>query len=761
MDKEKHTREKVSNWLNGNKVGIDIFFKKYRLDNEDFDEWLHRVSGGNEYLQQAILDKRVALGGRILANRGTERTTSNCFILPPPKDSIAGIMDQCTKMALTYKQGGGCGFDVSTLRPIGAKITGQEQPHKGLEEFAPLFSAVTGAISGKGRRGALSMIIDADHPNVIQFINLKKDKHNGVEKANLSVKLSDDFMKKAITGEKENKKYKVESTGEEIEYTVDYKFILNEIVEKSRVSAEPGIVFWDNANNNTLCSGYKEYDIVGLNPCMEVSGIAWDACLLGSINLSEYINFDRSKNKYGFDMDLFVIDVAMMVRELNKVQHESIETLPLPEQRETARKTRQIGLGFMGLATLYMKLGIEYGSDEGNQLLADITSNMLIYAVRESAFLVKEYGTFEGFDIKKTKASPMWNLLDSSTQHIVEKYGLANLKLLSVAPTGSISTMYGVSSGIEPEFAISYIRNTESLHDGKTESYKVFIPIVDQYMKDNKCTEDKLPKYLTTVSHNISPMARINVQATAQEYIDNSISSTVNLPKGTTNEEIYKLYLYAWDIGLKGLTIYVDGTLDSQILVTDNPKKEDVKENIPKQYNGIVYIKREINIGCGIIRAFVGWNIKEQKIHDYYTEISEQGGCGSNIKAQAISNSLLIKSGQYTLQELLEKQNRVMACPSFSAKRGAGKSLSKGKNCGTAILHELIKCEKEFKDKFNYHTDAKDRYELLSQDINHSVQSESINKTDDPQINCPHCGELMNIKGHCFQCDTCGYTVCD
>lgn len=190
----------------------------------------------------------------------------NCFILPPPKDSIAGIMDQCTKMALTYKQGGGCGFDVSTLRPIGAKITGQEQPHKGLEEFAPLFSAVTGAISGKGRRGALSMIIDADHPNVIQFINLKKDKHNGVEKANLSVKLSNEFIKKAITGEKENKKYKVESTGEEIEHIVDYKFILNEIVEKSRISAEPGIVFWDNANNNTLCSGYKEYDIVGLNP---------------------------------------------------------------------------------------------------------------------------------------------------------------------------------------------------------------------------------------------------------------------------------------------------------------------------------------------------------------------------------------------------------------------------------------------------------------------------------------------------------------
>lgn len=498
---------------------------------------------------------------------------------------------------------------------------------------------------------------------------------------------------------------------------------------------------------------------------MEVSGIAWDACLLGSINLSAYVCFDRAKNCYGFDMDLFIADVAMMTRELNKIQHESIDTLPLPEQRETARKTRQIGLGFMGLATLYMKLGIEYGSHEGNELLSQITSNMLNYAVRESAFLVKDYGTFEGFDIEKTKASPMWNLLDSSTQHLVEKYGLANLKLLSVAPTGSISTMYGVSSGIEPEFAISYIRKTESLHDGKTESYKVFIPIVDKYMKDNKCTEDQLPKYLTTVSHNINPMARVKVQATAQKYIDNSISSTVNLPKGTTSEEIYSLYLYAWESGLKGLTIYVDGTLDSQILVTDDAKKEDKKENVPKQYNGIVYIKREINIGCGIIRAFVGWNIKEQKIHDYYTEISEQGGCGSNIKAQAISNSLLIKSGQYTLQELLEKQNRVMACPSFSAKRGAKQPLSKGKNCGTAILHELIKCEKEFKDKFNYYAESKndryERYELLSQEINHSVKSESIKNSDDPQITCPQCGELMDVKGHCFQCETCGHTICD
>lgn len=757
--------KRINEWLDGHQIGIDIFYKKYLLEGETFEEWLDRVTNCNLALKDLILQKKIAFGGRIFANRGTNRTTSNCFIFPEPEDSINGIMAQCVNMAKTYKAGGGVGFSLDSLRPKGAKINGQEQVHCGVSEFAPLFSSVTAAISGKGRRGALSMILSADHPNAKQFITLKENKDNGVEKANLSLKISNDFMYKMEKHTEEMKHYFVQATGEIFDYYINYEEIFDMIVSKSMKSAEPAMVFWDNANNHTLCSGYKEYDIVGLNPCMEVSGIAWDACLLGSINLAAYVDDNGD-----FAFDSFRKDVRVMVYALDEIQSEGIETLPLPEQREVAAKTRQIGLGFMGLATALMKMGIVYGSPKAVEFTRLVTKNMLNQAVITSANLATDRGTFEGYQLEKTQQSPLWKELSEEAKDAVIEHGLAHLKLLSIAPTGSISTMYNVSSGIEPYYATSYIRKTESLYQDKDKEYKVYIPVVQEYL-DRYGEDATLPAHFFATAYNIHYIDRINMQAAAQKYVDNSISSTVNLPKGITFEEVKDLYVRAWKSGLKGITIYVDGSLDSQILKveSDTPVESPEVNTDTLYYQGTIYIKREIDIGCGVIRAFVGWDIEKQKIHDYYTEISESGGCASNIKAQAISNSLLIKNGQYTIQELLDKQNRVMACPSFSSKRGAGKPLSKGKNCGTAILHELLECEKEFKNRFPcapYSPPITLKMnpkiaELLAKDqiITYAGDGASVEKFEGMQ--CPQCGEDMKIEGHCFQCDVCGHTICD
>ena len=567
---------KIEQWLDGNQLSIDIFNKKYRRDNETDVEWLDRVSGGNEYIAELIKEKKFIFGGRILANRGKEQTDSSCFVLPECPDSIDGIMQMCRDMAITYKSGGGCGFCLDKIRPKGAKIHGQENTHPGLVDFMKLFSSVTGSIKGNNRRGALALLISAEHPDVLDFINAKRDKNNGITNANISVKISDEFMVKVSKNIIENRKWFIESTGEELEYTIDYAKIYNEIVDASRQSAEPGIMFWNTIERHNLCSEYDQYKPVGTNPCSEIAGIEYDACLLGSMNVSAY--FQNGE----FQMESFAYDVRQAVYELNKVQKEGIDKLPLQQQRDAASRTHQIGLGICGLATLFLHCGVKYGSQEAIELTGFIMREMINHAVRASATYAKSYGTFDGYDYDKTKKSSLWIHLDKDTKDLVKAYGLYNLKLLSIAPTGTISTLLNISSGIEPYFKLSYKRVTESLNDGEKKEYVVDIPLVKKWKEENNT--DILPEYFVE-SHDINWKDRVAQQASAQKYVDNSISSTINLPKGTTNEEIINLYNFAWNNGLKGLTIYVDGSLDSQVL-----KSIDDEDTIVEKPKSIIYL---------------------------------------------------------------------------------------------------------------------------------------------------------------------------
>lgn len=739
----------VEQWLGSeNKLGQDIWNLKYKRNNETFDEWLNRVSGNDDEVKQLIIDKKFLFGGRILANRGTNQTTSNCFILDEVEDSIDGIMKQCERMAKTYKSGGGCGFSLDKIRPKGSIINGQENKHPGLIEFMQLFSSVTGSISGNNRRGALSLIIDCLHPDVIDFINSKKDKNNGITKANISVKINKEFLEKANNNVIEERVWHIDDTNEDFKYTVDYKKIYDNIVELSRTTAEPGVVYWDTANNYTLCSGYKQYNIVGLNPCMEVSGIAYDACLLGSMMLDKYVEKDKT-----FNIPEFKKDVKIAVRALNNVQEEGIKTLPLQEQRDTATKTRQIGLGVAGMATALIKMGIKYGSKKACLIIEDIVKCMLNTAVEESANIAKIRGTFEGYDLELTKKSPMWNLLFDDVKHLVEQNGLANLKLLSIAPTGSLATMIDVSSGIEPYFRLSYTRKTESLK-GKDEYYEVKIPLVEQYLKENNT--NILPEYFVD-SSMIEWHDRINMQASAQKYVDNSISSTINLPRGTTHDEIYELYEYGYQAGLKGLTIYVDGTLDSQILIDKNSEENKEEKNVAT-YNksDIVYYQRDVKIGCGELKLLIGYDTRLKRIHDYFTIRVGSGGCTSNINSMAILASKYLKNGG-NVDEALSVLNGSEPCNSFVRQRTKGIKLSNGKNCATAIFNTLKELEDELKNT------VPSKNNTIKNEEGKDSKSKMIKKSEEKKevkMICELCGGEMVSTGGCFTC-SCGNTHCD
>ena len=295
------------------------------------------------------------------------------------------------------------------------------------------------------------------------------------------------------------------------------------------------------------------------------------SCNLSAINLAEFVKNPFTKNAE-FDYDSFDIIVRNGVVFLNEILDYNMENHPLKEQIEVSRDLRQIGLGIMGLSDMFIKTGITYGSDESIQLSKKIGKAMINSALQESALLANINGTFPKYDKKSVLSSPYLNrVATKKTMELVEEYGLYNSQLLTIAPTGSTSTMLGISGGLEPIFQLSYNRRTETLNDGDT-YYKVFTPIAKEYMNANGIkTEDCLPDYFVT-SSDIHFKDRIDVQSAWQEFIDASISSTVNLPNETTVEEVEDLYMYAYDKGLKGITIFRDGCARFGILTSDEPK---------------------------------------------------------------------------------------------------------------------------------------------------------------------------------------------
>lgn len=557
----------------------DIYEKKYRLDNETFEQFLSRVGGGNKAIEKAIKNKAFLPAGRILAGRGLAEhgrkvTLSNCYVMPKVEDNLESIFDTAKWLARTYSYGGGCGVNLSNLRPTGSRVQNSAHTTTGSTSFMDLYSLVTGLIGQKGRRGALMLNMDVDHPDIEEFIDIKSSDSDRVRFANISVNMTDEFMEAVEKGEEFECSFNVEATGEKITRKVNARKVFEKLAFNNWNSAEPGILFKDNIDNWHLMSADPNFEFAGVNPCAEEPLPAFGSCNLSSINLAEYVQNPFTENAY-FDFDAFKVAVGDGVVYLNEILDENMNLHPLKQQTETSRDLRQIGLGIMGLADMLIKMGIKYGDSESLDIIDSIGSVMINSALQKSALLAKEHGTFPLYDKEKIFKSEF--LLENATDEtlkLIDMYGLRNSQVLTIAPTGSISTMIGVSGGVEPIFQLSYTRKSETLHNEDT-YYKVFTPIVKEYMEMHGIENEKdLPNYFVTTS-DLSYKDRIDVQAVWQKYIDASISSTVNLPEETTVEEVAELYMYAWSKGLKGITIYRDGCARGGILITDKPKKSE------------------------------------------------------------------------------------------------------------------------------------------------------------------------------------------
>lgn len=557
-----------------NELGVNIWDKKYRWDNESFDEWLDRITNGNEDIKKLILQKKFIYAGRILANRGLYKkgikgTYSNCYVAHRPEDSLESIYEVDYNLARTLSYGGGYGIDVSNISPNGAIIRNAAKTTSGVVSFMEQYAHTTARISQNGRRGALMLSIDCSHPDLEDFITVKGDLDKIVS-ANISVRIDDDFMNKVVNDLPHILSFHRKETGEIIEKEVSAKQLFWRLAKMNWRTAEPGILFWDRVKNWTLLSETDGFEFAGVNPCGEEPLPAGGSCLLSSINLSEYVKnpFTRFAE---FDFEEFKKDIPVYVKEMNIVLDEGLPLHPLQEQRESVAKWRQIGLGVMGIADMFIKLGIAYGNADAIDLSNEISKILAQESVKASSLLAKEDGPYPGCDILSVMNTEFYkNIRTPELDSLVATYGLRNSQILTIAPTGSISSMLGVSGGIEPIFATEYIRTTKSLH-GKDVSYTVETTIVKEVKDAYKIKT--VPEFVVTAME-LDSKSRIKMQSTWQKHIDAAISSTINLPQETTVDEVFDIYVEAWKSGLKGCTIYRSGCEREGILNVEQDSEE-------------------------------------------------------------------------------------------------------------------------------------------------------------------------------------------
>ena len=756
----------IEQWLGKeNQLGIDIWKKKYQQNNESFEEWLDRVSGGNEEIKQLIVEKKFLFGGRILSNRGMatddrKLTYSNCYVIAPPEDNIESIFECAGKLARTFSYGGGCGIDISKLSPKGAQIRNSAKETTGSVSFMELYNLVTSLIGQNGRRGALMLSLDCNHPDLQEFISVKNDL-NKITKANISVRVDDDFMNAVINGEFFRASFVRKETGEEISKVVFAPEIFRQLCENNWNFGEPGILYWDAIKSWNLLSNNKDFEYAGVNPCAEEPLPAGGSCLLGSINLAEFVTDDKD-----FDMYSFQNTVKAAVRALNEVLDEGLELHPLKEQRDSVRDWRQIGLGVFGIADMLIKMNIEYGSDESLEVCQMIAEEMIDSAVWMSSCLAKEFGTYPKFDHEQIMNNPFFMTnTEPETELMVDAYGLRNSQLLTIAPTGSLSTMLGVSGGIEPIYDTHYVRKTESLH-GHEEFYTVYTPIVKQYMEENDISDiNDLPAFFVTAK-TIDPMKRVTMQGVWQNCIDASISSTVNLPESATVEDVEKLYIHAWKNNLKGLTIFRENCARLAILSSEPAKKEDepsveideediiakpevrqldtleplTREELGCRLNGSTYVKE---VACGHLYITINRDENDNLV-EVFIDPGKSGGCVANAECLGRYASACMRAGM-TIDSIVDVTKGVK-CSACSQVKGSKIKHIDGLSCGDVVA-------KTIQEEYNrYKHNKKTEITQPKKTETKTIQKENV---------CPECGVKLAAEGGCVVCKNCGYSKCD
>ncbi|MEN8907815.1 MAG: vitamin B12-dependent ribonucleotide reductase [Clostridiales bacterium] len=666
---------------------------------------------------------------------------SACFVLPID-DSMDGIFESIKNAALIHKSGGGTGFSFSRLRPKNSTVKTTGGVASGPVSFMKVFNSATEAVKQGGtRRGANMGILKIDHPDILEFME-SKSQNTEITNFNISVGLTENFMKAV----EHNTDYDLVSPyNNKVLKKLNAREIFNKLVNMAWKNGEPGIIFLDRVNQKNVTPLLGE--IESTNPCGEQPLLPYEACNLGSINLSLVIKNDENEIKVDFEKLKRIIRTA--VHFLDNVI--DVNKYPLPQIDEMTKSTRKIGLGVMGWADLLCKLNISYNSQKAIDLAEKIMSFIQEESRKVSIELAEKKGVFSQFD------KSIYKDLDIRVR---------NATRTTIAPTGTLSIIAGVSSGIEPIFALSYIRNVMD-NDELLEVNPIFESIAK---KEGFYTEelmrkiakkgsikniDEIPKEIQKVfltAHDIEPEYHIKMQAVFQKYTDNAVSKTVNLPNSANKEKVEEIFMLAYKTNCKGVTIYRDGSRDMQVLNIGKVKGKDLNKTkneseivngsnkiVPRPRPGITTgVTEKVKIGCG--NLYVTVNYDDDGICEVFTNTGRAGGCPSQSEATSRLVSIALRSG-IEAKSLVE-QLKGIRCPSTIKQNGL-KVLS----CPDAIgrLIEKVAILKDNNTK---------QHEIIKNNDN------SINTNELNIVKCPECGKEVEHEGGCVVCRECGFSKC-
>jgi ribonucleoside-diphosphate reductase alpha chain len=760
-------------------------------------------------------DWKYVPAGRIFTGAGTGQklTFYNCYVIPCPKDSRGGIFDTLRQMAEIMSRGGGVGINVSTLRPRYAYVKGVNGRSSGAVSWASLYSFVTGLIEqGGSRRGALMLILNVWHPDVLDFINAKREAGK-ITNANISVGITDDFMQAVkndadwdlIFPDPSDPMYEShwaetqgdirtwkQMGGKIIKHkTVKAREIWDQIISSAWSSAEPGVYFIDRANYYSNSHYYAPLPCT--NPCGEQPLPAWGVCNLGHVNLSKHLTVDESD----VDWDKLKQTVQYAVRFQDNV----IDATPyfFDENKKQQLSERRVGMGTIGLAEMMIKLGVEYGSEESVKFIDKVYQFIAVTAYETSVEIAREKGAFSQFDAEKFLDSGFMKNMPDYIRNLVRQYGVRNVTIMTQAPTGTVGTMVGTSTGIEPFFSWTYFRKSRlGVHEEK-------IKLAQDWLDKNPGKE--LPGYFVTAM-NLTPEAHVRVQAAVQRWTDSAISKTCNAPSDYTVEQTKTLYELMYDLGCKGGTIYRDGSRDEQVLAVDAKNLgKDVADQIGKSdkvpaaevkeevllhtdgnkivvkqliQNGIRYeiVPRErpnemhgttykMNTPYGAL--FVTVNEDEHGPFEVFAQLGKAGGFFS-AQSEAICRliSLGLRSG-VAVEEVIKQLKGIRSTEVafnegeiiYSLPDAIGKTLDKHMRKNQQSLQLQFK-EKEGAVLAAQNEEIKE-VEKISEPVQVAAKSyassESLANMGHAPA-CPECSGMLMMAEGCMKCPSCGYSKC-
>lgn len=718
-------------------VAYNVFRSKYAKDDTETPaEFCKRVASICEESIRDEVENMLAsgtffFGGRTmyLAGRKEEINAagSNCYVVPIEDDTIEAIYEANKHMARIFSKGGGVGTDISILRPRNAKVNNAANTSTGAVSFLDLFNETGNVISQHGRRGATMVSIDCSHPDIEELLDIKM-KGDRLKSMNVSIKFTDEFMTAVDCDKPYKLHFDVKATGEHIEKTINARDFFKKFCECQWNWGDPGALFIDRFNEYNLLSGYDNFHILTTNPCAELPLGAWGSCNLGSINLAKFVDMDEGQFCWG----PFIDTVHVAVRALNDALDYSYDKQPYEENRKYIRDWRPIGLGVFGYADMLVELGLEYGSEKALEFTGRLFRCLVNEAVKASAFLSNDYfNTFAEYNYDKTAKSEFFQSLDDDTKACVMKYGLLNGQIISVAPTGSISLLAGrYTGGCEPIYKLYYERTTHKLEEqGKT--FRVFAHSIEDLLERNELPMDtsaedikKMFPYVVE-SHDIEPIKRVLTQAIMQRYVDNSISSTVNLPESATPDKIFAIYDAAWQAGCKGITVFRDNCARGNILGLSK------KEEKPIILHDSIRPERRGDIGTLIGRT--------------YTQVM-----GDGTKLYITVNWKDDKMFEIFVNSERHKDEV----------DGITRLISLSMRCGVsidAIIKQLFKLNTDSVG-FAVGMTLNDAYTLDS----HEPIVQEVEVEDRPRdMECPEChSKNVKLSGHCWQCDSCGASGC-